>query len=123
MRATKHEIVGTPGVRESRSLVRSALGDGFGDRAEVAELLTSELVTNAIVHGRGAVELSILLEGGRLHVCVEDANESIPIVCRVGTDREHGRGMAIVNTLATSWGVAPRPAGGKTVWFDLDLTR
>jgi anti-sigma regulatory factor (Ser/Thr protein kinase) len=86
-----------------------------------AATIVSELVTNAIVHGSGHASLVIEVRERRLHVEVLDTD---PTVAReplnVEPSAEHGRGLAIVNALASSCGVEPRLVG-KAVWFDLDL--
>jgi anti-sigma regulatory factor (Ser/Thr protein kinase) len=89
-----------------------------------ALILTSELVTNAIRHGRPAVTLAIQLEPSALTVIVTDTGPDLPPLAprTPHPDSPTGRGLVIVDTLATRWGVAPQPASpGKAVWFALDL--
>jgi len=89
-----------------------------------ALILTSELVTNAIRHGRPAVTLAIHLEPSALTVVVTDTGpERPPLVPRSPhPDSPTGRGLVIVDALATRWGITPQPANpGKAVWFALDL--
>jgi hypothetical protein len=90
---------------------------------ETAALLTSELVTNAIVHGAGEAVVAIDVGDAAVRVEVFDADLTFDLVpLRVGSSSVHGRGLAIVDALATSWGVEPRD-GGKVVWFILDFAR
>jgi anti-sigma regulatory factor (Ser/Thr protein kinase) len=84
-------------------------------------LLTSELVTNAIVHGSGDATLVVEVARDHLHVEVLDSAPMRNLQpLQVEPSSEHGRGLAIVDALASSWGVEPRYVG-KAVWFDLDL--
>ena len=89
---------------------------------EVAELLVSELMTNAIVHGGDHASLVVEVNVKHVHVEVLDLNATMNLqpFKKVEPTCEHGRGLAIVDALATSWGVRPRYVG-KAVWFDLDL--
>ena len=82
------------------------------------ELLVSELVTNAVVHGRSKADVAVLLAPESLRVEVSDSSPEAPAPRDVDDDATSGRGMALVEALASAWGVVPRP-GGKTVWFEL----
>jgi anti-sigma regulatory factor (Ser/Thr protein kinase) len=89
-----------------------------------ALILTSELVTNAIRHGRPAVTLAVHLEPSALTVVVTDTGPERPplVPRRPHPDSSTGRGLVIVDALATRWGITPQPASpGKAVWFALDL--
>ncbi|RSS78962.1 ATP-binding protein [Streptomyces sp. WAC06614] len=90
------------------------------DVAEVAELLITELVTNALVHTDLGAEVSATLDSGRLRVEVRDhtARKPRPYV-PTADDGTHGRGLFLVEELADAWGVDPL-GGGKVVWFELD---
>ncbi len=86
---------------------------------ETVQLLTSELVTNAVIHGRSAPELLVSLNDGvvRVEVCDKDA---IPPVRRhPDLYSASGRGIAIVAQLAAEWGVEQIPDDGKRVWFEV----
>jgi len=84
---------------------------------DVAELLVSELVTNALRHGSPPItmEVSCLGEQG-LRVRVSDGVPGAPLVRHVDADSESGRGMLLIAALAAQWGVEPGLAG-KAVWF------
>lgn len=87
---------------------------------ETAALLASEIVTNAIIHGRS--EARIRVSGGAagwLRVEVADDNSRHPQPVEQDTDALDGRGLAIVELLAGRWGVQDDPYG-KTVWFEID---
>ena len=89
-----------------------------------AELLVSEIVTNAIRHGRPSVTLQLRLDPPGIGVSVHDHGDveampsgdtPVPDVGEPG-----GRGLLIVRTVATEWGIVPSdPPPGKTVWFRL----
>jgi anti-sigma regulatory factor (Ser/Thr protein kinase) len=86
---------------------------------DTAVLLTSELVTNAIRHEAGqAVTLVISCYTGHLRVDVHDTSPAWPAAADVPADAETGRGLMLVSTLATEWGVDPTPVG-KAVYFTL----
>lgn len=90
-----------------------------GPTTDMAVLLVSELVTNAVVHGRGAVRLELKTGAdGALHVEVEDDDDTAPVLGNLTPDRQDGRGLAIIDSCARSWGTRPVGAG-KIVWFEL----
>jgi anti-sigma regulatory factor (Ser/Thr protein kinase) len=88
---------------------------------DTAELLTSELVTNAVVHVGSSSELVITTMDGGVRVEVTDHDGRLPAIETAGADATHGRGLAIVDALADAWGVDGRADNGKTVWFELSL--
>jgi len=88
-----------------------------------AEVLVSELVTNAIRHARTASTLMLQLDGRYLYVAVRDESAEPPrTVATSDPLAVNGRGLRIVAVLATSWGVLPT-ADGKVVWATLRLRR
>ncbi|GAA2119308.1 ATP-binding protein [Streptomyces synnematoformans] len=94
--------------------------------AETAVLLLSELVTNAVRHGRvppgRRVGTRFTLDTGALRIEVADANNDLPLPRIAGVDDESGRGLALVDALADDWGTYRRPNGiGKCVWVRLRL--
>ncbi|MER8231843.1 ATP-binding protein [Streptomyces sp. NPDC094049] len=87
---------------------------------DTAELLLTELVTNALQHGDGpSVAVRIHLRTRYLGVAVTDGSAAVPVPRRPGPDAENGRGLFLVDALSTSWGVSP---DGGTTWFVLSLT-
>jgi anti-sigma regulatory factor (Ser/Thr protein kinase) len=88
---------------------------------DIAVLLTSELVTNAIVHDpSGIVTLAATFSRDQLRVCVFDGSRQLPVVMDAAAGAETGRGLMLVATLATAWGFYRTPAG-KAVYFELAI--
>jgi anti-sigma regulatory factor (Ser/Thr protein kinase) len=106
-------------VSEARALVSAALTSvGLADRIPDGALAVSELVTNALVHTTGGLELRIDGGPGRLRVEVRDTSPLIPRPGLLGTASMSGRGLLLVARLTAAWGSEPAP-GGKVVWFEL----
>lgn len=105
--------------RARRVLARSLRAWGIdGHDADVAVLLTSELVTNAIRHGAAPVRLRAGVDARGLRVEVDDEARGTVAPRRAAPGDAHGRGLFLVETLADRWGC--RAAGsGKRVWFEL----
>ena len=86
---------------------------------DVAVLLTSELVTNAIRHEvTGIIMLAITCSCGQLRVDVHDTSRVLPMLVDAPVDAEAGRGLMLVTTLSAEWGFYRTPAG-KAVYFTL----
>lgn len=92
---------------------------GCGDVAEDAELVVSELVTNALIHAGSRCELRIGLTDGALRVQVTDQSEGMPEPRAADDQAEQGRGLLLVSVLCEAWGVEVLPGGGKVVWAEL----
>jgi len=92
--------------------------------AEIVELLSSELVSNAIRYGGvGMVRLDmVLIRGDRLRVSVTDSGRGStrPHLRHPGSDEEGGRGLLMVAEVAADWGVMERRGGGSVVWFEVE---
>jgi anti-sigma regulatory factor (Ser/Thr protein kinase) len=80
------------------------------------ELVVSELVTNAMRHGRGEITMHLEVAPDRVVVGVQDEGAGQPAPRRPDVSEVNGRGLALVAMLATEWGVRPEPGGGKVVW-------
>jgi anti-sigma regulatory factor (Ser/Thr protein kinase) len=106
-----------------RAAARAALSSWalLDELVETATLLASELVTNAMVHGLGHVELRLRLTRDRLVLEAEDAGSHMPRRRRADHDAEAGRGLHLVATLADRWGSRQTDVG-KVVWAELDLS-
>lgn len=108
-------------VPEARRALRELLRTwGRPGRSDIAELLTSELVTNAIVHTDDDAVLTATVGPGGLHVEVRDFVARRPRL-RVpnADDGTNGRGLVLLQSLADDWGVRAHGVG-KAVWFELD---
>ena len=108
-------------ARLARRALAGELGDLPADLAEVAQVLTSEIVTNAVKHGQGAITMSVLRDERGLLVRVTDEGVEEPVVRGHDAGAPDGRGMQLVESLAAAWGTEPVRGGpGKEVWFTLD---
>jgi anti-sigma regulatory factor (Ser/Thr protein kinase) len=106
---------------QARALVRERLRDRSSDVIEIAELVTTELVNNAILHGGGNPILVIEVNDSHVRIEVSDAGDLSELEPLWGSPmRAGGRGLAIVDSLATKWGVDPCH-DGKTVWIILNF--
>ena len=105
---------------KARSLVRRPLRRwGLTDLVPTAELLVSELVTNAVRYAQGKIGLRLVLEGGL--VCeVLDDSAALPRLRHPDDSDERGRGLQVVSQLAQRWG-ARRAGAGKVVWCELPI--
>jgi anti-sigma regulatory factor (Ser/Thr protein kinase) len=112
--------VAAPGL--ARRYLRS-IADGWPPQLfDAVVLLTSELVTNAVVHGQGPVHLLVHNDGDLVRVEVSDAapGELSPTPAAPPDGQESGRGLLIVGAVAHRWGCQPRRTPpGKTVWFEM----
>jgi anti-sigma regulatory factor (Ser/Thr protein kinase) len=119
------DIPHTPeAVAKARALVRETLTEwGMPALADDAELIVTELVTNAIRHGAPPVILALSTIGpAALIGSVADGGPNMPHLLRREPDLDatSGRGLAIVRALVNRWGVWPDSGGiGKTIWFAL----
>lgn len=84
-------------------------------------LLANELVTNAILHTSSQVSLEVDLAEDRIRVAVRDDSPQPPVRRRAPTQSTSGRGLDLVQALATAWGVEWVPDDGKAVWFEVRL--
>ncbi|QHC27272.1 SpoIIE family protein phosphatase [Streptomyces sp. GS7] len=114
-------------VATARAFVRDTLqGWGCVDIVDDAVVLTSELVTNAVVHAGTAADVLCLRTDGGVRVSVADRypEREIPLQsagqAMVHPDREGGRGLLLCGALAARWGVE-YTAAQKHVWFHLEL--
>jgi anti-sigma regulatory factor (Ser/Thr protein kinase) len=105
---------------EARRLVRAfVLHAGQVERLDSAELLVSEVVTNALLYTAQDVRLFLSADEQGLRVEVYDHSPRVPVVSAGrDPDASTGRGLALLGLCADAWGADPRP-GGKVVWFRL----
>ena len=106
-------------VGRARRLLRTAL-EGVGDTpVDAAELLLSEVVTNAFVHAGGVVKVHVRASPAGVRVEVEDRSSHHPVRRWFAATAGTGRGLQLLDELADRWGSHPRSDGGKVVWFEL----
>ena len=82
-----------------------------------AQLLVTELVTNAARHAQSAVDLTIAGENGCVRIEARDDSSAIPVATHVDTETRH-RGLHLIEDLSVGWGVDVRGDDGKTVWCE-----
>jgi anti-sigma regulatory factor (Ser/Thr protein kinase) len=103
----------------ARTLAREQLERSCpSDAVDTIALLVTELVTNAILHARTPLLLTVDTGPDHVRICVEDASNERPALRRYDPDAVTGRGLALVERLASSWGVDTTPAG-KVVWCEV----
>jgi anti-sigma regulatory factor (Ser/Thr protein kinase) len=118
------ELCATPSaVPCARSLARRIVLEwGRCDLADTAELLVSELVTNAIQASAGlprpVVRLWLVAERGNIVIRVWDGSTDMPARRNAAPDSEHGRGLMLVESLSKQWGACRKPTG-KVVWVQI----
>lgn len=110
---------------QSAGVIRAWLREGLSaarvpsEVVDVAELLVSEVVTNAVEYGAGNEIIVHLAADGDIETAVHDQGRTgAPRLGRAAADDVRGRGLALVQALATSWGIRPSKSG-KWVWFRL----
>ena len=108
--------------RQARRFLDEVLGRWECQPAiDTLQLLISELVTNAVIHARSQPEVSVRMLGNSIRIEVSDDSEQMPKVVDADDLSVSGRGLALVSSEASQWGVTPRPSGGKTVWFEVPV--
>jgi anti-sigma regulatory factor (Ser/Thr protein kinase) len=117
-----HQLPAHPrSAREARQATKASLHSwGLEQFADDAALLVTELMSNAVRHAHSSVEVAISLLPGAVRVEVSDSDPG-STVARVAAseDAESGRGLEILQSLASRWGMSAHPRG-KTVWLGLD---
>lgn len=107
-------------IPQARHFVRSSVSDYLPVHAlDTVELLTSEVVTNAVLHADSDPVVEVAAEGGTVRISVQDQNPAWPSPKRVCDDATSGRGLALVDTMADAWGVESLPKEGKRIWFEV----
>ncbi|MFJ8109700.1 ATP-binding protein [Streptomyces sp. NPDC096132] len=109
-------------VRTARRVVRSQLrGWGLDSLGDIAALLVSELVTNALRHATGPIGVRLVRPAGLEGVLLVEVSDPLPDPPRERSARpedESGRGLQLVASSSRRWGTRPDESG-KTVWFEL----
>ena len=104
--------------RARRALAAILAGSPFEDRSYDAELALSELVTNAVLHGRQPLHVRVALGPSSLRVEVVDGSPISPSFSMLDPTALTGRGLLLISDAADRWGVEPLEEG-KAVWFEL----
>lgn len=114
----------SPGL--ARRFVRRVLGEAGIDRltTEDAALLATELVTNSVIHASTDMTIDVEVDTGAVRIAVTDANGDEPVLRELDQDATTGRGLQLVERVATEWSVVYGDTT-KTVRFSLitDLAR
>jgi anti-sigma regulatory factor (Ser/Thr protein kinase) len=117
----------TPGApAEAREFTHEICVEwGIGRVANLAELVASELVTNAVMHARTQIAVTLRLSGDTLSVAVRDGDPRPMFRPAPGSGApsdEHGRGLLLLDAMADAWGSTPT-ADGKVVWANINVRR
>lgn len=112
----------TSSAREARQFVDSVLHEWKCDaQIDRLQLVVSELVTNALLHAGSATEVHLVRTQSRLRLEVCDYGRGLPAIRSVHDGEvQGGRGLAIVEQLATAWGVSEWREG-KCIWVEVDV--
>ena len=128
--STQIECVALPCEPQSASAARRFAREilrawGSEDIDDILTLLLSEVVTNALLHAGSPVDVCLAQQSRGVRVEVADHSTSVPRELNYAEDATTGRGLGLVEALASGWGVHPKPDGGKVVWFEVggDATR
>jgi hypothetical protein len=89
---------------------------------ELAELLASELVSNVVQHVGSPMMVRVGRDASMVRVEVDDDSAEPPVLGHPKSSSDHGRGLMLVDALASGWGTCSNDKG-KTVWFELDARR
>jgi anti-sigma regulatory factor (Ser/Thr protein kinase) len=107
--------------RRVRLIIRARLTHwGLPGLIDSAQLLATELVTNAFEHGRGDVGVRLYLTASHLVIEVRDGSHELPMLGDAALDDEDGRGLFLVASIADDWGVS---SDGTTTWCSLPFLR
>jgi len=112
---------------ESRRFAHDVCGDwGVPRVANLAELVASELVTNAVTHARTPMTVTLRLLDDTVSVDVRDADPRPMFRPNPGSGGrpgdEHGRGLLLLDAMADAWGTSPT-ADGKVVWANIGVRK
>ena len=107
-------------ARRARRYVARALSHAPDELRADAELVVSELVTNAVLHGEPPITVRVRRTGDRVRLEVEDAGRNLPVIARQRSDAMTGRGLPLVAAVASGWGVESADTG-KAIWAELNV--
>jgi anti-sigma regulatory factor (Ser/Thr protein kinase) len=109
-------------AREARRFVARALEAAPPESREIGVLLASELVTNALLYTQGQIVLEVTPLDAAFRISVHDPRPGPVAPQAVPVTATSGRGLALVDQLALSWGVQSPAGDGKDVWFEIPRT-
>ncbi len=112
-----------PHVREARRFVSDAIASWGAASLDEVALMTCEVVTNAIVHGRTPVTLRVRRAGAFGRVEVHDDSTELPKQQPLDLSCSSGRGLQILDRLASEWGVSLIADHGKIAWFEFPIAQ
>lgn len=108
-------------VKKARQFIHVFLEHENPDEVYTVELLTSEVVSNAVIHSGGKIKVILsLIPSKSIRVDVLDHSTKVPTVSDFAVDAYTGRGLTIVSSLSDKWGVE-KVDEGKSVWFEKAL--
>jgi PAS domain S-box-containing protein len=111
-----------PSVAEARTRVRALLQEcDREDLVETAALLTSEVVTNALLHAGTDIDVAARVDATGLRVEISDGSPHLPSPRRYAATAGTGRGLLMLESMVDDWGVR-RHRAGKTVWFRISVS-
>src|SRR3954463_11783393 len=109
----------TDSVSAARRFVRGALSDlDAAGACDDVVTLVSELATNAVIHARTPYTIVVSRDGDTVRVGVHDLSAVIPRRRAYGLDATTGRGLRLVASMSSDWGIEAQ-SGGKVVWFEV----
>ncbi|WP_432114714.1 ATP-binding protein [Streptomyces sp. S1] len=99
---------------------------GLSEIADSVALGATELMANALAHGcrkkmAQSFTVKVTYSNGRVRVGVQDPSSIWPFQRPPSNESEGGRGLLLIDALATNWGITPGPGTGKTVWMELEI--
>jgi serine phosphatase RsbU (regulator of sigma subunit)/anti-sigma regulatory factor (Ser/Thr protein kinase) len=103
----------------ARRFVADALTGSPDDTVSTAELVVTELVTNAVLHAKAPITVRIWRTDAGARIEVEDGGRDLPIAPPLNPHSMTGRGLALVTATTAGWGVEPAAGGRKTVWAEV----
>jgi anti-sigma regulatory factor (Ser/Thr protein kinase) len=110
-------------IRQARRFVAEAIANRAPAMCDSVVLMVSELATNSVRHAGTEFRVAVAVTRRLIRVEVTDAGSGVPTRRSTKPADLSGRGLAIVEKLASDWGVRRSRTGGKTVWFTVPVAR
>ena len=107
-------------ISHARAMTAQALAEwGMDDLVGDGLVVVSELATNAVLHARTSFELRLSSHPRSFRIAVVDSGPGTPEPLAPSGVRPSGRGLQIVDSMSTAWGVSGLAEGTKLVWAEL----